>query len=146
MSATEANKDLFHRWFGEAWNKGNYDVAYEVVDSDFTVHGAGGQEVKQGPEGVIELIKTWRNAFPDGQMTIDDLIAEGDLVVARLTWRGTHQGEFYGIAPTGNQVAVTSIGIDRIVDGKIVEGWGEVDMLGMMQQLGVVPPPGEGGE
>lgn len=139
MSIEEQNKALFHRWFGEVWNKGNYDVAYEVIDPNFTVHGAGGQSVKQGPNGVIGLVKTWRTAFPDGQMTIDDLIAEGELVTACLTWRGTHQGDFYGISPSGNKVEVTSIGTDQLVNGRVVAGWGEVDMLGMMQQLGAIP-------
>jgi predicted ester cyclase len=138
MSVEEQNKALFHRWFGEVWNKGNYGVAYEVIDPDFVVHGAGGQVVKQGPDGVIGLVKTWRTAFPDGQMTIDGLIAEGELVTALLTWRGTHRGDFYGIPASGNKVEVTSIGTDRIVNGKVVAGWGEVDMLGMMQQLGAI--------
>ena len=75
-------------------------------------------------------------------MVIDDLIGEVDKVVIRMTWRGTHQGDFYGIAPTNRPVSVTSIGIDRVVNGKIVEGWGEVDMLGMYQQLGVIASPG----
>lgn len=141
MSVTDDNKALFNRWFNEVWNKGHYEVAAEVISPDFIVHGAGGQDVKQGPAGVADLIKTWRDAFPDGEMIIDDLIAEGDLVVARLTWNGTQTGEFYGIAPSGNKVSVTSIGIDRITDGMIVEGWGEVNMLLMMQQLGVAPGP-----
>lgn len=133
------NKALFQRWFGEVWNKGNYPIAHEVVASEFLVHGAGGQVVKQGPDGVIGLVKVWRDGFPDGTMIIDELAAEGELVVALLTWRGTHLGNFYGAAPSGKKVEVTSIGIDRIVDGKIVAGWGEVDILGMMQQMGSLP-------
>jgi steroid delta-isomerase-like uncharacterized protein len=139
VAVETSNKALFHHWFGEVWNKGNYPVAFEVVDKEFLVHGAGGQVVKQGPEGVIGLVKTWREAFPDGQMTIDGLIAEGELVAALLTWHGTQEGTFYGIPASGKHVEVTSIGIDRIVGGKIVAGWGEVDMLGMMQQLGALP-------
>ena len=95
-----------------------------------------------GPAGVKQLVAAWRAGFPDGRMTVDDLIGEGDKVVIRMTWRGTHQGAFYDIAPTGRLVTVTSIGIDRVVNGKIVEGWGEVDMLGMYQQLGVIASPG----
>jgi steroid delta-isomerase-like uncharacterized protein len=138
-STLEANKDIFRKWFQEAWNKGNFDVAEELIDPDFKVHGAGGQVVPTGVEGVKQLVQSWRTAFPDGQMEVHDLIAEGDRVVALLTWRGTHLGDFAGIAPTGKSVVVTSIGIDRIENGKITEGWGELDMLGMMQQLGVVP-------
>jgi predicted ester cyclase len=73
-------------------------------------------------------------------------IAEGDKVVVRWTWRATHnKGEYMGIAPTGKQVTLAGITISRVVDGKTVEEWGEMDNRGMMQQLGVVPPPGQGG-
>jgi predicted ester cyclase len=139
MILEDSNKALFHRWFGEVWNKGNFDVAYEVIDPEMRVHGAGGQPVKQGPDGVVGLVKTWRAAFPDGQMSIDGLIAQGDLVAASLTWRGTHEGEFYGVPPSGKRVACTSIGIDRITNGKVSDGWGELDMIGMMQQMGAMP-------
>ena len=137
--STEENKAIIRRWLEEGWTKGNLAVADELIDSKFIVHGAGGQAVPSGTEGVKQLVMAWRTGFPNGQMTIDDLMAEGDKVVVRMTWRGTQEGDFYGIAPTGKQVAVTSIGIDRVANGKIVEGWGEVDMLGMYQQLGVIP-------
>lgn len=140
--STEENKAIIRRWLDEGWTKGNLAVADELIDSNFTVHGAGGQAVPSGPEGVKQLVIEWRTGFPDGQMIIDDLFAEEDKVVIRMTWRGTHKGEFYGIAPTGKQVNVTSIGIDRVANGKIVEGWGEVDMLGMYQQLGAIPAMG----
>ena len=142
----EQNMAIIRRWMEEGWNKGNYDVAYEVISPQMQVHGAGGQKVNMGPEGLAQLIKTWREAFPDGYMTIEDLFAEGDTIVIRNTWHGTHKGEFYGIPPTGKWVDITSIGIDRIVDGKVVEGWGEVNMLGAMQQMGVIPSPGGGSE
>lgn len=137
----EENKAIIRRWLEEGWSKGNLAVADEVIGSNFVVHGAGGQAVPSGPEGVKQLVATWRTGFPDGQMSIDDLLAEGDKVVIRMTWRGTHKGNFYGIAPTGKRVAVTSMGIDRLANGKIVEGWGEVDMLGMYQQLGAITLP-----
>lgn len=139
VSLKNQNRALLHRWFNEVWNKGNYDAAYEVVDPNFTVHGAGGQSVKQGPAGVIALVQTWRSAFPDGQMSIDGLLVEDDLVATLLTWRGTHRGAFYGVPASGKRVVVTSIGIDRISNGKVVEGWGEVDMLGMLRQIGAIP-------
>ena len=143
-SEIERNKALFYHWFGEVWNKGNYAVAYEVISPRMRVHGAGGQPVEQGPDGVVGLVKTWRAAFPDGQMSIDGLVAEGDLVTALLTWHGTHKGEFYGIPPSGKTIACTSIGIDRIQNGIIVDGWGELDMVGMMQQMGAMPLVGPG--
>ena len=80
-------------------------------------------------------------AFPDIQTTIEDLIAEGDKVVKRYTIRGTHRGEFQGIPPTGKEVAFSSIEIDRMVDGKVSEHWFEMDLLGLMGQLGAIPDP-----
>lgn len=134
----EENKAIIRRWLEEGWTNGNLSVADELIDPDFIAHVAGGQAVPSGPDGVRQIVTAWRTGFPDGRMVIDDLIGVADKVVIRMTWRGTHQGDFYGIAPTNRQVSVTSIGIDRVVNGKIVEGWGEVDMLGMYQQLGVI--------
>src|SRR5215210_1458568 len=109
-----------------------------------TVHGAGGQPVGMGPEALIDLIKTWRTAFPDGHMTVDDIIVEGDLVGIRNTWHGTQTESFYGIPPSGKSVQVTSVGLDRVKDGQVCEGWGELDMVGMMQSLGAMPNAGPG--
>lgn len=83
-----------------------------------------------------------RAAFPDLHVTVEDMVAEGDKVVARVTMSGTHKGEFMGIAPTGKQITVGIIEILRIAGGKVVEHWNVVDSLGMMQQLGAVPAPG----
>lgn len=135
------HRQLFERWFEELWNKKNYDIAYELVHPDFTAHGAGGQDIKQGPEGVIGMVKAWHAAMPDGRMTVDDIITEGDLSTIRMTWEATHTGQFGDIPASGNKISVTSIGIDRVVDGKITEGWGELNMLGMLQQMGAIPQP-----
>ena len=141
---SEAAKEVIRRWNEEGWTKGRYELADEIISPEMIVHGAGGQKVKMGPAGLVDLIKTWRTAFPDGYMTIDDLIVEGDLVGIRNTWHGTHKGDFYGTPPSGKFVEVTSIGLDRVIDGKVVEGWGELDMVGMMQQLGALPKAGSG--
>ena len=125
MSTPEEAKAVIRRWNDEGWSGGNYELAHEIIAPVMTVHGAGGQAVGMGPEGLIELIKTWRTAFPDGKMTVDDLIVDGDVVGIRNTWSGTHTGEFYGIPPTGKHVDVTSVGLDRVKDGQVVEGWGE---------------------
>jgi predicted ester cyclase len=137
----QEHRALFSRWFEELWNKKNYDIAYELVDPDFTAHGAGGQDIKQGPDGVIGMVKAWHAAMPDGRMTMDDLITEGTLSTIRMTWEGTHTGPFGDIPASGNKINVTSIGIDRVIDGKITEGWGELNMLGMLQQMGAIPSP-----
>jgi predicted ester cyclase len=85
-----------------------------------------------------------RNAFPDFKATIDDIVAESDKVVIRMTWSGTHKGEFMGIPATGKRVSFGVIDIMRIAGGKLVEHWGQTDTMGMMQQLGAIPAPVEG--
>ncbi|MFZ2097430.1 MAG: ester cyclase [Anaerolineales bacterium] len=140
----QEHRALFTRWFEELWNKKNYAITQELVADDFTAHGAGGQDIKQGPDGVAGMVKIWHQAFPDGHMTMDDIITEGEMSVIRMTFRGTQTGEFYGVPASNKKVEVTSIGIDRVVDGKIREGWGELNMLGMMQQMGAIPSPDQG--
>ena len=144
MSASDEAKEIIRRWNNEGWSGGKYDLAHEIISPNMQVHGAGGQAVGMGPDGLIDLIKTWRTAFPDGRMEIDDLIVEGDTVAIRNTWHGTQEAEFYGIPPSGKQVAVTSVGIDRVQGGLVTEGWGELDMIGMMQQMGALPIVGPG--
>jgi steroid delta-isomerase-like uncharacterized protein len=144
MSSPEEAKEIIRRWNNEGWSGGKYELAHEIISENMVVHGAGGQTVGMGPDGLIDLIRTWRTAFPDGRMEIDDIIVEGDTVAIRNTWYGTQQAEFYGVPPSGNKVAVTSVGIDRVQDGKVTEGWGELDMVGMMQQMGALPVVGPG--
>jgi predicted ester cyclase len=144
MSSPDEAKEIIRRWNNEGWSGGKYELAHEIISPNMVVHGAGGQTVGMGPEGLIDLIKTWRTAFPDGRMEIDELIVEGDTVAIRNTWYGTQQAEFYGVPPSGKPVAVTSVGIDRVQDGKVTEGWGELDMVGMMQQMGALPVLGPG--
>src|SRR4028118_1208905 len=138
MSAEEC-KALTCRAF-EAINQKNLDALDEMVASDIIDHDP---VPGQGPglEGVKQYFSSMHTAFPDVQMNIDDMIAEGDKVVARVNVGGTHQGEFMGIDPTGNRVTITGIDILRIADGKIVEHWGKFDDLSMMQQLGVISEP-----
>jgi predicted ester cyclase len=144
VSASDDAKEVIRRWNEEGWSGGQYDLAYEIISPNMQVHGAGGQAVGMGPDGLVDLIRTWRTSFPDGRMEIDDLIVEGDTVAIRNTWYGTQGAEFYGIPPSGNKVAVTSVGIDRVQGGLVTEGWGELDMIGMMQQLGALPMIGPG--
>ena len=137
----EEHRALFSRWFEELWNKKNYAITHELVANEFVAHGAGGQDIKQGPDGVAGMVKIWHQAFPDGHMTMDDITTEGEMSAIRMTFRGTQTGEFYGVPASNKKVEVTSIGIDRVVNGKIDEGWGELNMLGMMQQMGAIPTP-----
>jgi steroid delta-isomerase-like uncharacterized protein len=135
----EEHRALFSRLFEELWNQKNYAITRELVAGDFIIHGAGGQDVKQGPDGVADIVKIWHRAFPDGHMTIDDITTEGDTSVIRMTFRGTQTGEFYGVPASHKLIEVTSIEIDRVVGGKIAESWSELNMLDMMQQMGAIP-------
>ena len=141
--STEENKAVLRR-NEEVFNKGDLAVADETIAPNYIYHGSVGQEVK-GLEGFKQIVTMFRTAFPDLHVTVDDMIAEGDKVAHRLTLRGTHKGEMMGIAPTGNQITMSGILIQRIVGNKMAEGWIVNDDLGMMQQMGVVPPMGQGG-
>ena len=137
MSA-EDNKQIIRRLAEEPWT-GNFDAVDEFVDQSYTGHDPALPEPARGPAGFREFIGTYLAAFPDGRLTVDEQLAEGNLVATRWTGRGTHEGELMGIAPTRKQVTVTGITISRLANGKVVEEWTNWDTLGMLQQLGVVP-------
>jgi steroid delta-isomerase-like uncharacterized protein len=138
--STEDNKADVRRGYEEGFNQRNLAVFDELMASDYVWHIAS--TTVQGREPAKQLISRFLTAFPDGRYTIEDMIAEGDRVVVRQTFHGTHQGDFMGMAPTGKQVTVTEIEIFRIANGKSVENWTNSDDLGLLQQLGVVPSMG----
>ena len=140
--STEENKALVRRLY-EQIDEGNLNVADEILATNCAWHFPGGVDVR-GPEGYKEYVAPFLNAFPNLKHVFEDMIAEGDKLVVRLTVRGTNKGEFMGIAPTGKQVVYTAILIYHIVNSKIVEAWVDYDALGLLQQLGAVPPLGEG--
>jgi steroid delta-isomerase-like uncharacterized protein len=125
----------------EAFNRGDWDAVDRLFAVDYVDHDPSRAGLPPGPEGVKQAWSMFRAALPDLQGAIEDMIAEGDKVVVRGVVRGTHQGELMGIPPTGRQVTVTLIDINRIEGDKLVERWAEQDNLGMMQQLGVIPEP-----
>jgi steroid delta-isomerase-like uncharacterized protein len=135
----EENKALIRREYEDGINRGNLDVLDELFAPDYILYFPGLPEPIRGREGYKQFIKTFLTAFPDLQTTIEELIAEGDKVVVRHTWRGTHKGDFQGVFPTGKQVQFGSVEIYRIVEGKIVEGRVELDNLSLLQQLEAVP-------
>jgi steroid delta-isomerase-like uncharacterized protein len=118
---SEENKALPRRLLEEVWNKGNLNIIDELAAPDFVDHEPASPEEAHGPEGVRQFVEMYRSAFPDVQLTVDDQVAEGDMVVTRWTARDTHQGELMGIPPSGNRVEVTGISIDRFEGGKMVE-------------------------
>jgi len=128
----------------EVFDRGNISLIDELFAPDFVEHEELPPGIPGGSEGVKQLSTMFRSAFPDFKATIDDMIAEGDKVVVRGTWSGTHEGEFMGIPPTGKRVSFGVIDIVRIEGGKFVEHWGQMDNMGLMQQLGLIPAPGEG--
>jgi steroid delta-isomerase-like uncharacterized protein len=137
-SLAEQNKNLVRRAVEEIWNQGNYDNVGKFVSHDFVVHSDVPDEEIRGHEGVKQFFTQLRKAFPDIYFSIEDQIAEDDKVVTHWTAKGTHKGEFKGIRPTGKQFSVRAIDIDRIINGKVIECWTNMDELSLLQQLGVI--------
>ncbi len=135
---TEANKALVRRFYDEVVGQGKLELIDEFMASDFVEHEEF-PGLAAGRAGAKEFFAQFREAFPDLHFHVDDMIAEGDRVVARITMHGTNEGSFMGMAPTGKEVFVKVIDIVRFADGKIVEHWGVTDQAGMMEQLGATP-------
>jgi steroid delta-isomerase-like uncharacterized protein len=140
VMSVEENKDLSRRWLEGIWGKGNLATVDELAGAGFVWHWAP-VGVAGDREGYKQFVRMNFAAVSDVSSVTEDIVAEGDKVASRWTWRATHKGEFMGVPPTGKQMTLTGMCINRIVDGKIVEEWGEMDMLGVMQQLGAAPPP-----
>ncbi|RLC34417.1 MAG: ester cyclase [Candidatus Nealsonbacteria bacterium] len=136
----DANKAIVGR-LGELWNTGNLVIADEIFGADFVNHDPNDPNIIN-LEGYKGFVAATRTSFPDFHVTNEDLVAESDKVAKRYTVTGTHRGEFIGIPPTENHITITGINFYRIASGKIVETWWSSDALGMLQQLGVIPPPG----
>lgn len=135
----EENKAFYRRYIEEFWNKGNLSFADENFALNIVIH-----EPLPTGSPKIENLKAratiHRVAFPDVYFAVEDIIAEGDKVAARLTISGTHKGKFMDIAPTWKQVTIREIEFARIEGGKLVELWPLIDTLGMMQQIGAAIP------
>lgn len=136
--STETNKAIVRRYFDQVLDEQQPNLAEEFLADNIELHGSG---LAPGREAVEQWLAMFAAAFPDGHYTVDDVVAEGDKVVARTTFNGTHKAEMQGIPATGKAVSVASITIFRLHNGKIAEGWLASDNLGMMQQLGVIPSP-----
>ena len=138
---SEENKAVYRKLV-DGMNSGNAEILDEVY-SPSLVYYTTGPSVNLDREGVKQYLTAVVAAFPDCKMTIDDLLADGDKVIYRMTYRGTHKGDLFGVSATNKEVTARTIGIARILDGKIVEEWENMDEMGMMQQLGVVTMPGQ---
>jgi steroid delta-isomerase-like uncharacterized protein len=140
MSSTEDNKAAVRRYLEEAWNQKNLGILDQLTASDYARY-ISGQASPLDREGQKQRIASFHQALPDVHLTLEDLIAEGDRVVFRITLRGTHSGMLMGVPPTGKQVTISAIDIARFADGKIVEHWGQMDTFGLLQQLGAISTP-----
>jgi steroid delta-isomerase-like uncharacterized protein len=138
--STEDNKALARRAY-EALNQRNLAIIDEVCAPDFVYHSASA--TIRGLEAYKQFLSMYLSGGPDLHFTLEDQVAEGDKVVTRHTARGTHLGPFMGIPPTGKHVTATGIAIMGVANGKIVEEWANADDLGLLQQLGVIPAPGQ---
>ncbi len=138
--STEQNKAIVRRFTEEGWNQGNLAVFDELLAPNYVAHDP--TTTVHGPEGFKQFYAGYHTAFPDTHLEVEDLIAEGDKVVDRWTATGTHLGPLMGIPPTGKSVRTPGMSISRIVNGKIEESWFNYNLLGLLQQLGAIPPMG----
>lgn len=140
LSLIERNKQFICKLMEEV-DKGNLDVIDEFYSSDYVDHNPSAiREMLPGIEGIKHAFKLLYAAFPDTAHKIDDIIAEGDKVVVRISATATHTGEIFGVKPTGKKVELSSIVIYRIVDGKIIERWVAQQGPGVLQQIGATVP------
>ncbi|WP_255681895.1 ester cyclase [Natrinema sp. SYSU A 869] len=137
----EENKQIIHRFVEEVVNNGNYDRIDELVAEDLIDQTPFGET--RGRDALRDTMTQIRTAFPDFSVTSHEIVAEGDSVAVRMNQRGTHEGEFMSLEPTGRTFDIEAMGFARLEDGQIAERWAQPDMLGLLQQLGVVESPGE---
>ncbi len=143
---SKENKEIVRRYYEEALNENRAELLEELIAPDVVNHDPLSDETltpeeARGFDGFRRHVEVFHEAFPDGRVTIDDMIAEGDTVAARFTVEGTHDGRFAGIEPSGNKISGSNMVFYRIEDGKIVERWLETDKLEMLEQLGAIEPP-----
>jgi steroid delta-isomerase-like uncharacterized protein len=143
--SAEENKAVLRRWI-EAYNERDLQAEADVLAPDYVAHVPAVPGPMEGLEAWRQFSGSFAEAFPDIRLTIEDIMAEGDMVAARVAFRVTHRGEFQAIPPTGKEVNFTAMEINRVVEGKVEEHWVELDLLGLMQQLGAIPEPGHSSE
>lgn len=140
---TTQNDTILHRWFDEVWNKGRREAIDEMLSPDAIAHGltdANGNEVR-GAEAFKSFYDSFREAFPDIQVIVEDTVAEGKTVVTRCKVKATHTGEGMGLAPTDSSVEFNGMCMVRVEDGKILESWNSFDFMTMYQQIGAISLP-----
>lgn len=139
MQADHQKRRVIERYFEEVWNQGKLDVLDELLARDYVNHSSSIADSPPGPAGVKPIVTAMRSAFPDLHYTIERMVIGSDAVAVRVRMTGTHEGEFFGIPPTGRPFDVTQTNIELFRDGKIVAHWRNTDELSLMRQLGQVP-------
>ena len=145
MSKQEENKAVVRRWIETFNNPDTQQTEAEVLAPDYVAHAPGLPGPLEGVEAWSQFTAAFTEAFPDLRLTVQDIMAEGDMVAARVAFRGTHRGEFQGIPPTDKEVNFTAMEFNRVIDGKVEGHWVELDLFGLMQQLGAIPEPEQPG-
>ena len=140
--STEQNKATIRRWVEEGWNQGKLEVVDQVYAANVVQHDPNSPMPVTSSATLKMYVGGYRSAFPDLHFTVDDLLAEGDKVVWRFTSHGTHKGPLGPLPPTGKTGTVTGMALFRFENGKIAEVWVNVDILGLLQQLGAIPSMG----
>ena len=135
------NKAVMRRTYEELFSQGNLDVIDELLADDFVEHEELPPGIPPGKDAPRALVSMMRSAFPDFRATVEEMLEDGDKVIVRARFSGTHEGEFMGIPATGKKFDIAVIDILEFRDGKGVAHWGVMDMAGMMQQLGIGGPP-----
>ena len=143
MTAPEENTDRLRRLFDGVWNDEDPAVAGELVAADYVIHDRELAEQLQGPELYRALAEGTREVFRDMSFVIEDTVAAGEKVALRWTMTGTHQGSMMGEEPTGREVELKAVEINRFADGMLAETWTQSDMLGLMEQVGAMPGDGQ---
>jgi steroid delta-isomerase-like uncharacterized protein len=134
-SIEEKNKELIRRYYAEMWNEWNFDLAKEILAPGIAFRGSLGTETR-GRAAFCDYMRKVRAAFPDFHNAIENIVAENDQVVARLTYTGTHEGEIFGVAPTHRKMSYSGAAFFRIRDGQVAEGWVLGDIFGLLKSLG----------
>jgi steroid delta-isomerase-like uncharacterized protein len=144
-ASVERNKAVVHRLVEEVFNNGTVQVLREITAPDVIFYSPTRPAPFRGPEGIAEFVTGLRTGFPDLRIAVEAVVAAGDLVAVRWkTTRQTHTGVYLGLPPTGRRVTMTAMEFFRLVDGRVAEVWLELDAVGGMRQLGVLPPPDAG--
>lgn len=143
MNKNVSNEELVRREITEAWNGGNLDVIDELFADDYVAHVPLVPDSINGPEGHKEMVQAFRTTFPDLDVRVGHLVADDDSVAFQFIMQGTHDSDFIGIDPTGNEIEIMGLVFALVEDGQFTESWAVFDQIGMLRQMGLKSSPSE---